>query len=574
MALTSALFTGLSGLDVNQTRLNVIGNNIANVNTTAFKSSRVLFTPQFYVTDSGGAPPTSDFGGTNPTQRGLGATVGSIEKDMTGGSIEPTGKLTDLAIEGAGFFIAKSAAGTKFTRDGSFTLNSSNQLVTAAGSFVQGNGVDKNFNLVPGQLQNLTIPVGTAISAEASQNVTFQGNLDANGTLAAGASVLNTQPLTAVGGGAAAQTTDLLTNVAATAAPATALFSVGQTFTLQGKVGTRDSAAANFTVTATSTVQDLMSFFQNSLGINTTAPSPAGAPAPGASLIADPTDPLSSLFTVTGNAGNDNALTLSAGSFTTNTGAAPLSFAKGTDGAGIANNPSGESVETTAIAYDSLGTPISVNVTTVLQSRSTAGTVWQFYANSPDNKGIGQSIGAGTLSFDNNGKLLSSTGNGVSVDRTGTGAKSPLAFNLDFSHMSSLSDTHPSQMVMTKQDGSPIGTLGSYSIGTDGVITGSFTNGLTRTVGQVAIATFDNPGGLVDDGANMYSTSADSGVPIITTPLSQGSGSIRSGALELSNVDLSKEFTNLIVASTGFSAASRVIQTSDRLLSDLLHSQG
>src|SRR3954464_1416018 len=104
MALTSALFTGLSGLDVNNTRLNVVGNNIANANTVAFKGSRALFKPQFYVTDGGGTPPSSEFGGTNPNQRGLGAQVATIEKNWTPGSIEPTGKATDLAIDGEGFF--------------------------------------------------------------------------------------------------------------------------------------------------------------------------------------------------------------------------------------------------------------------------------------------------------------------------------------------------------------------------------------------------------------------------------------------------------------------------------------
>src|SRR5213078_3139675 len=104
MALTSALFTGLSGLDVNQARLNVIGNNIANANTVAFKSSRALFKTQFYVTDSAGSPSNSNFGGSNPSQRGLGAQVGSIEKNFDPGSIEPTGRATDMALEGNGFF--------------------------------------------------------------------------------------------------------------------------------------------------------------------------------------------------------------------------------------------------------------------------------------------------------------------------------------------------------------------------------------------------------------------------------------------------------------------------------------
>src|SRR5258708_10385715 len=109
MALTSALFTGLSGLDVNETRMNAVGNNIANVNTVAFKASRALFKPQSYVTDAGGAAPTSDFGGTNPSQRGLGASVATIEKDFTAGSIEPTGKSTDPAIQGRAFFIPQGA---------------------------------------------------------------------------------------------------------------------------------------------------------------------------------------------------------------------------------------------------------------------------------------------------------------------------------------------------------------------------------------------------------------------------------------------------------------------------------
>src|SRR5881409_4000613 len=123
MALTSTLFTGLSGLDVNQTRLNVVGNNIANVNTVAFKSSRALFKPQFYVTDAAGTPPSSDFGGTNPNQRGLGASVAAIERDFTTGSIEATGQPTDLALDGEGFFVIQGKE-QRFTRDGSFSLNS------------------------------------------------------------------------------------------------------------------------------------------------------------------------------------------------------------------------------------------------------------------------------------------------------------------------------------------------------------------------------------------------------------------------------------------------------------------
>src|SRR4051794_12130613 len=160
MALTSTLFTGLSGLDVNQTRLNVVGNNIANVNTVAFKSSRALFKPQFYVTDAAGTPATDGFGGTNPSQRGLGAAVATIEKDFSVGGIESTGRATDMAIDGDGFFIVQGTE-QRFTRDGSFSLNEENQLVTSDGSFVQGYAVGADDNIIPGKAGNITIPLGT-----------------------------------------------------------------------------------------------------------------------------------------------------------------------------------------------------------------------------------------------------------------------------------------------------------------------------------------------------------------------------------------------------------------------------
>src|SRR5947209_1981765 len=196
MALTSTLFTGLSGLDVNQTRMNVVGNNIANVNTVAYKASRALFKPQFYVTDAAGSPPSTDFGGTNPSQRGLGASVATIQKDFTQGSIEPTGKPTDMAIDGQGFFVVQDQGnGQMFTRDGSFTLNANHELVTSGGAFVQGYGVDPNGNVIPGQLQNITVPLGSATIAKSTENVSMVGNLDAGGQVASGGSIVDGQDM-------------------------------------------------------------------------------------------------------------------------------------------------------------------------------------------------------------------------------------------------------------------------------------------------------------------------------------------------------------------------------------------
>jgi flagellar hook protein FlgE len=248
-----------------------------------------------------------------------------------------------------------------------------------------------------------------------------------------------------------------------------------------------------------------------------------------------------------------------------------FTFADGANAAGTASNPVGEGVHTTFVAYDSLGTPVNVDVTAVLESKSNAGNTWRFYAASGDDTDTSLVLGNGTLTFDNNGKLTASTGTSLTLDRNATGAVAPLAFDLDFSSMTSLT-SRDSEMLMTVQDGSGIGTLNAFSVGADGTITGQFTNGLTRTLGQMAMATFSNPSGLEDKGGNQFAAGSNSGVAVISAPLDLGAGAIRAGALELSNVDLSTEFINLIISSTGFSAASRVITTSDQLITELLNS--
>jgi flagellar hook protein FlgE len=570
MGLTSALYTGLSGLDVNQTAMNVIGNNIANVNTTAFKSSSVQFESQFYVTDQGGSAPTSDFGGTDPNQRGLGAQVASIEENFTDGSISSTGQDTDMAIQGAGFFVVNGAGNTQYTRDGSFTLNSNDQLVTSGGQFVQGYGVDAASNVVPGKLQNITIPLGAASTASATQNVEMTGNLNAGGQIATGASVLNSQALTTVGGAAAPTAGTLLTDVAANSDSATPLFTVGQTYTLAGEKGSRQMSPETFTVQSTSTMGDLMNFFNGGLGIDTTVATTPTEPTPGVTLDPDIAGPDAVHLTIAGNTGNDNALTLDGSSFTSGS-ESPFTFTDGTTASGIANDPSGESIHTTAIVYDSLGNPVTVDITAVYQSSSDQGTTWQFYADSADNKDPSgtQVVGEGTLTFDNTGQLTASTGTDISMNRAGTGAKSPFTFNLDFSGVTALA-SQTSNMVMNKQDGSPQGSLTSFTVGGDGIITGSFSNGLTRTLGQVALATFNNPDGLVDNGGGLYTSSANSGAAVVGAPTALGAGQLVDGALEQSNVDISQEFVDMIVASTGFSASSRVITTSDDMLTELM----
>jgi flagellar hook protein FlgE len=572
MALTGALYTGVSGLEVNQTWLNVIGNNVANSNTTAFKSSRVEFSPQFYVTDTEGSAPSTDSGGTNPSQEGLGTLLGSVEKNFNAGAIQATGQASDMAIDGSGFFVVKGAS-QSYTRDGSFTLNSNNQLVTGAGDFVQGYGVDANGNVSQGALQDLTIPLGEKEVAKATQNATMQGNLDASGAVATGASILTSQDLVSISAPTTAPTgASLLTDLASATSPTVPAFSVGQTITLAGTKGGRALSPSTFTVTGTSTASDFETFLTQSMGIDTTVAPPPTTAAPGATMEAG-TATDSSHFVLTGNTGTANAIEIPSLSLTSSTGASPVSFADGTDAAGFTSNANGESVHTSFQAYDSLGAPVLVDVTAVLESKASSGNTWRFYANSADNTANGLNLGSGTLTFDNNGNLQSSTGTGITIDRAGTGATTPLSINLNFSGLTELSGQQSTVTVST-QDGFPAGALDSYSVGTDGVITGAFSNGQTRTMGQVAIATFSNPQGLNDIGGNLYQASAGSGNAQIGSPQQFGAGAIRGASLEQSNVDLSTEFTNMIVASTGFSANSKVITTAEQLIQQLLNTAG
>jgi flagellar hook protein FlgE len=572
MALTTALFTGLSGLDVNQSRLAVVGNNIANANTVAFKSSRALFKPQFYVTDSAGTSPSSDFGGTNPNQRGLGAQVASIDRDFSTGSIEPTGKATDMAIDGEGFFIVQGDE-QRFTRDGSFSLNSSNQLVTASGDFVQGYSADGDGTIVDGTLTNLTIPLGTSTTAKATSKVTLQGNLNASGPAASGASILTSQLLTTVGGAAAPTSATLLTDLADNNIPGTPLVAVGDQFSLQGKKGSRTQAVRTLDVTATTTVGDLQNFIQQGMGIDTTVPDDGNplTPAPGTAVEPDATVTTAGRLVVTGNLGSENALDLSGLALAKQDGTAPLAFADGTNAAGLTSNAAGESVHTSFIAYDSLGTPVTVDVTAYLESKANTGNTWRFTATSGDDTDNDTVVGSGTLTFDTTGLLKDSTGTTITIDRNNTGATEPLSIAMDTSEITSLA-ANKSAIAQTEQDGYQVGVLNSFSIGADGKIVGSFSNGQSKNLGQLAVASFANKQGLVDHGNNQFTTGANSGVPIISAPTELGAGAIRGASLEQSNVDIAKEFVNMIISSTGFSASSRVITTSDQLVTELLNS--
>ncbi|MBN2583259.1 MAG: flagellar hook-basal body complex protein, partial [Planctomycetes bacterium] len=535
--------------------------NIANVNTTGFKARRVLFQSQFSRTLGIGSGASSDFGGTNPMQIGLGSQVAQIDTDFSMGSVEVTGINSDLAIEGSGFFILNSDSGLVYTRNGSFSVNNQGFLVSAGGEFVQGFGIDTDFNLVPGALVNLTVPLGFLTVARPTTEAVIQGNLNSEGEAANQGSLLTSAQLEDLAGNPVTDDT-LLTEVCLSSNPGVALFAVGDVVTLEGQKGGRTLDAAEFTVDATSRLGDsalvpeanrFSVFMEQGLGIDTDAT----LPTVGSVSI------VGSCLQIAGNSGTQNDIEMATGAIRINGTDTPFTW----DDSQAAN---GESVYTSFTVYDSLGNPMTMDVTFVLEDKDTTGTTWRFYMASGDDTDIDLVLGNGTIQFDNDGQYVTSTGLEAIFDRDATGAVTPQSIFLELSTMTSLSDGDGSQIALSSQDGVPIGTLDGFGVGSDGIITGTFTNGLTRPMGQVALATFANPKGLLDAGSSTFVEGPNSGVAVVTTPQSMSAGSIQSGALELSNVDLSKEFVNLITTSTGFSANSRVISTADEMMREIL----
>ncbi|MCP4593128.1 MAG: flagellar hook-basal body complex protein [bacterium] len=553
MGLTSAMLVGATGLHSNQYMIDTIGDNIANVNTTAFKSQRSLFETMFYRTLDGGSPPDEDSGGTNPKQVGYGSGLASLQRNFSQGGLQPTGMKSDLAVDGNGFFILDAPDGTQqYTRDGSFDLDQNNTLVSSDGAFVQGFAADSDGTIIEGVLSNLVVPLGTEREAVATSSVTMDGNLDGSSTVASAAAVVTSGALVTAGG-AAAEGTALTDLVDGSGVP---LFATGDTITINGwaKGGVELPSVDLVVGTDVTTLGDLAASMETRAGINS---DPATGGTPGITVE-------NGTLVITSNLGEANAVSIEASDIRNSTsGTLPLTF--------TATPAAGEGTTTSFLAFDSLGNPVEVRLRVALESSSSAGNTWRFYAESVDDTDPSPIIGTGTVSFDQDGQYVSATGTTLQLDRAGTGAVSPVNMSLDLSMLTGLSTpASGSTLVMASQDGSSAGELIDYAIDQSGIIVGTYSNSQTQVFGQVGLARFANTEGLVAQGDNTFVTGINSGEAAVGAPQTLGMGSIQAGNLELSNVELTREFIGLITASTGFSAASRVVRTADDLLQELL----
>jgi flagellar hook protein FlgE len=309
-----------------------------------------------------------------------------------------------------------------------------------------------------------------------------------------------------------------------------------------------------------------MDFLASSMVIQPGAANPDGF-TPGVTLNAGTGE-----ITVVGNTGAINDLSFDDAQIRvfpggTGTAANPFQVTKNT-------SANGESTSTRLISFDSLGNQVEVRVSMTLVARGggTPGTTWRYDISSVDDNDGDSRITSGTVQFDGDGHLSTTTPVSISIDRSlNAGAESPLTFDLSFSSVTAgNTGSATSNMSVLNVDGSAMGELSGYGIGADGIISGTFSNGLVRVLGQIPLANFANVEGLVDNGGTLFGVGVDSGEPIVAQPGEFGTGGITSGALELSNVDLASEFINMITASTGYSAASRVISTTDQLMQQLL----
>lgn len=344
-----------------------------------------------------------------------------------------------------------------------------------------------------------------------------------------------------------------------------------------GRKGNRSLATKEFVVTSSSTVQDLINFMSDSLGIQSPSDDPVN-PIPLSPPPDPPAEPATSpggvvsadgRIILTGNNGKDNAIDIGLSGMVLQTASGPETVDLPW---GTLQEAVGESAVTDFIVYDSLGVPVQVRMTAVLEERNSSETVYRWFADSADNQpatGTDIAVGTGLIRFDGEGNFVGATDSTISIERRDVSSRSPLEFELDFSSISGLADER-SSLAVSRQDGSAPGVLTSFIVGEDGLIRGVFSNGVTRDLGQILLARFANPAGLEQRGQNLYAEGVNSGLPVRGNPGEQGIGSVIGGAVELSNTDIGGNLIDLILASTMYRGNTRVITTAQQMFDELL----
>ena len=456
-----SLYSGVSGLQNHQTRMDVIGNNISNVNTTGFKRGRVNFQDMISQQIAGAAKPTEELGGVNPKDVGLGMTIATIEQVFTQGNLQTTGVSTDVAIQGNGFFILKNGDESFYTRNGAFGIDKDGTLVNPSnGMRVQGwmaNEINGEMIVTTAATPtDLIIPVGSKDPAKATENVKFACNLNKN-------------------------TPEIL----------------------------EGASAADIQKGTWNTEQEIFDSFGNKHLLSVSFRRVVGNPNQWEA-------------TVNVDVNNADYTQTRIGLGTTD---------------GVAN--------TFLVNFDNYGQLLSVTDSAGNLTPESGEIVLQASYTVPE------------ANTDENGNPYRQT------------------FNINLGTIGSMKNTitQSASISTTKaygQDGYTLGYLDNFKIDSSGTITGVYSNGTNRVIGQIAMASFTNDRGLEKAGDSTYVESNNSGQAMIGESGVQGKGKLLSGALEMSNVDLSEQMTDMIVTQRGFQSNAKTIQTADTLLETVL----
>lgn len=545
--MPNSLLTGVSGMLAHQRLLDVVGNNIANANTTGFKVQRVLFADAIYETMTGATSGGDGRGGTNPTQIGGGVRIVSTDRKFSQGGLEQTSEQFDVAINGGGFFVVGDGTQNFLTRAGSFKPDGNSVLATSTGLTVQrilGVGdiaSDGTGFQVPGD-PTIRIPIGASVPGEVTTSVAITGNLDSSKTGDQAEIRATSSPFETSSGPATGATT---LNSLSTSNGA---FAPGDQILLKGTDADGSPIpTVSIPVSGATTLNDLIASVNGAFSGVTASLDASGH------MVVTANDVGESQFNVifenpVGNAGEIN-------------------FSQHTVSSVRQTGKEADSVFQTVAIYDARGARHEVELEFEKQDDDT----WRMFASIDPAEGSFANNTIDEIIFNDDGSLRTSSDSTLVLNLNGFATPMPLAFNFDDPENPGLTLTHrPTKSNLSpNQDGTGPGSIVSVEIDSDGFINGKSGDGRMLTIAQIAIASVTNPKGLVELRDSLFQTSSNSGDIEIGLAGSGDRGSLRGGQLESSNVDLAFEFTRLIVAQRGFSANARTVTVSEEVLEEL-----
>lgn len=551
-----SLFSGVAGLKNHQTRMDVIGNNIANVNTTGFKASRVNFQDILSQNMQGASAAQGNRGGTNPKQIGLGMGVASIDTIFTDGSYQTTGKQTDLSIQGQGFFIVQDGPNQYYTRAGNFDFDvQGNYLVPGTGLKVVGWMADANGVInASGATTNIKVPVGSTMPAKSTTSYDFINNLSADAEIGKIATS-SVDVYDSLGNAHTVNTTFVkiannkwlstskVTNGTITGGPVAGGAINEITFDDEGKyIGTKTVTAATLPTPQTPGIAIDNLQLNNDLNSTSTA-----------------------YHTVLDSNGVAHTFKMTFKNTQKDSAGPPVTDGKWDYTITDLSDSTASAVKGTVTWPHTAGGPYTFSTPAPAISYKEGGitrTVDMAFGGTQVAPGAGTFVGSSAATY-----TVGATSKSLAITPN-AGAK-PMSINTNYNTLTQFGGE--STVRATGGDGYAAGTLdlAKLTIDQSGIIVGGFTNGRTQNLGQVALAVFNNPGGLNKVGDSLYAKSNNSGDAQIGTGGSGGRGTFTAGTLEMSNVDLAQQFSDMIITQRGFQANSKIITTTDEMLEQL-----